>query len=221
MSFYKEVWDTFSAVDVKPLISKNQNVEYITWSKVWRVIMEKYPASQYEFEERDIINMTQEVPAKTVEVSCTLTIVENATRPRKAVRMMHLPVMQSFGQFLAIENPTARQISDARMRALVKAAAMFGLGLTMWSGDEFVSGDKIQETINGLAKKKAVYRRQLWETADVIIQAFVDKDESTAIEAWQECNETEKHDLWIAETKGGYFTQACKEWFRAARVVTE
>jgi len=221
MSFYKEVWNTFSNMRVKDLISKNQNVEYITWSKVWRVIMEEYPASYYSFDEREITSVGSEGPFRTVEVSCALTIVENATRPRKASRTMHLPVMQSFGQFLAIENPTARHISDARMRALVKAAAMFGLGLTMWSGDEFAAGDKDQEKINKFAKKKAQYRRDLWRTADVIREAFLSDDQSTAIEAWGECDRSEQEDLWIAETKGGFFTQAEKEWFRAARIVTE
>jgi len=221
MSFYKEVWETFSAIDANALKKKESGVEYITWSKAWIEIMKYYPASTYDFSERDITAVGDDGPFNTVEVSCILTIVENDTRPRKAVRTMHLPVMHFGGQFRAIPNPTARHISDSRMRALVKAAAMFGLGITLWSGDEFQAVDKTQEKIVAFAKLKAKYRRDLWRTADVIKDAFVTDDQSTAIEAWDECNEQEKEHLWIAETKGGFFTQAEKEWFRAARIVTE
>ena len=223
MSFFGEVWETFSAVDTRPLKSKNNNAEYITWSKVWRVIMEHYPASQYSFDEREIAVIGENGPANTVEVSCTLTIVGNTTRPSKASRMMHLPVMQSYGQFLAIENPSARQISDSRMRALVKAAAMFGLGLSLWSGDEFKE-DPGQKRLIEFAKKKSVYRMALWRTAMVIKDAFKDQSsesESEALEAWRECSEPEMKDLWLAETKGGFFTGAEKEWIRSLKVTLQ
>ena len=32
----------------------------------------------------------------------------------------------------SIENPTSRDINDARQRAFVKACGMFGLGLHLW-----------------------------------------------------------------------------------------
>jgi len=224
MNFYAEVWAKLSSIDAKPLKQTNNKAEYITWSKVWRVIMETYPASVYSFDEREITVIGDNGPAVTVEVSCTLTIVENATRPRKAERTMHLPVMASFGQFLAIENPSARQISDARMRCLVKAAAMFGLGLTLWSGDEFQAVDNQERKILDFAKKKSDYRMSLWRTAIVIKEGFKDQSpesESTALEAWRECSEPEMHDLWLAETKGGFFTMAEKEWIRSLKIVLD
>lgn len=223
--FYKEIWEQFTAVDVKPLISMNQKVEYLTWSKVWVLIMDMYPASNYSFEDRVINSVGDNGPCETVEVSCTLNIVGDINGElntiQEATRTMHLPVMQSFGQFKAIENPTARHISDARMRCLVKTAAMFGLGLSMWTGDEFQATDKTQERIVQFAKLKASYRMQLWKTAIVIKDAFEVDDATSGLEAWIECEEQEQRDLWTAESKGGFFTTKEKEWIRKLRITEE
>lgn len=238
MSFYKEVWNTFTAVDVTPLIDKNNKVDYVTWSKVWRVIMELYPATTYSFEDRRIPGMGDNGPMETVEVSCTLTIVGNedtedvysvgahpmsnanavtsSKAPPKATRTMHLPVMQSTVPFAAIENPTARHISDARMRCLVKTAAMFGLGLTMWSGDEFQAIDKTQQQINEFAKIPSAVRMEIWRSAIVIKDAMAADDMGTALEAYRELNEEESKLLWVAESKGGYLTHTEKKELRTA-----
>jgi hypothetical protein len=40
----------------------------------------------------------------------------------------------------AIVNPNARDINDARMRVLVKAAAFCGLGLDLWAGSDMPVG---------------------------------------------------------------------------------
>lgn len=214
MSFHEEVWKTFTAVDVNPLIEKNNKVDYVTWSKIWRVIMDIYPASFYSFEDRRIPGMGENGPMETVEVSCTLTILGDGDGDL-VQRTMHLPVMQSMVPFNAIENPTARHISDAKMRCLVKTAAMCGLGLTMWSGSEFEAVDNQVEEILKFAKIKSAVRMELWRTAIVIKTCFVDEDVQTALEAWRECSEEEMKLLWQAETKGGFFTMAEKDWLRA------
>ena len=56
-------------------------------------------------------------------------------------RSMWLPVMDYKNN--AIANPSARQISDAKMRCLVKCIAMFGLGHYIYAGEDLpVSDDK-------------------------------------------------------------------------------
>lgn len=237
MSFEKQVWETFRAIDVKPMAEKVGKADYVTWSKVWALIMEHYPQSFYSFDNERRIQTGE---GETVEVNCQLTIVENATNPRKITRHMHLPVMQSMGQFAAIVNPSARDISDARMRCLVKAAAMFGLGLSLWHGEDMQAHeehDKQTRRILEFAKLKSDYRMDLWETAKIIKYAYradtsgdaqyVDGNEVTpeaacsiALEAWMERNDEEKQHLWTAETKGGFFTQAEKEWIHGLRMTS-
>ena len=47
---------------------------------------------------------------------------------------MWLPVMDNRNK--AVPNPTSRDISDARMRCLVKAIAMHGLGAYIYAGED-------------------------------------------------------------------------------------
>ena len=53
--------------------------------------------------------------------------------------MMWLPVMDYKNQ--AIANPTARQISDTKMRCLVKCISMFGLGHYIYAGEDLPNSE--------------------------------------------------------------------------------
>jgi len=221
LNISKQVWETFNAIDTKPLTKQNNKVDYISWSKVWRVIMDTYPNSAYSFSDRDIHSLGENGPCITVEVSCTLIIRDDDDGV--ATKSMHLPVMQSYGQFKAIEGPTARDISDAKMRCLVKCAAMHGLGLNIWSGDDSFEAkerDPHAGTI-AFAKIKSSIRMDLWKTAIVIKEAYEAEDDTTALEAWSECSEEEMRSLWQAESKGGFFTTKEREWIRKLRITTE
>ena len=226
MNFFDEVWAAFREIDVDKYKTKNPQtkVDYITWAKVWQLIMERYPMSYYEFSEDHVTGMGDDGPSNTVMVNCKLTIVgakheDGSGGEVSATREMWLPVMESYGQFKAIRNPTVRDISDARMRCLVKCAAMFGLGLEMWAGEDMHEAiDKSRERAEAFAKKKSDYRAQLWQTALLVKAAFVDGSDEAGDEvreALRECSEEEKQDLWLAETKGGFFTQKEKEWIRS------
>lgn len=215
MNFAGQVWNKFSAIDVKPLMDRTgSNINYVSWSKLWTLLMSHYPASYYEFEDK---HHSTAGTATMVEVFCSLTIIGDDASDR-FTRTMWLPVMESYGQFLAIENPSVRQISDARMRCLVKCAAMFGLGLSAWSGDDY-KPDKQLERQLAFNKKKSSYRMKLWQTAMVIKEACMNEDPTIAAESWFECEEDEMSDLWLAETKGGFFTTAEKAWIRQVTTI--
>jgi hypothetical protein len=223
MSFEGEVWAKFKAIDVTPMMEKTgAGIGYVSWSKLWSLLMTHYPATSYKFEEKRFTVLGANGPVENVEVWCELRIIDNdseeSTTRASMSRSMWLPVMQSYGQFLAIDNPTPRDISDTRMRCLVKCAAMFGLGISAWSGDDY-KPDPALERLLAFCKKPAVYRMMLWKTAMCVKEAFLVDDQHTAYETLEEVtNEEEKNDLWIAETKGGFFSQDEKTWIRALTV---
>ena len=62
---------------------------------------------------------------------------------------------------------------------------------------------------------KAHIRRQLSDIAEEIIMAMDSADPCYASQIWNENKEWHDY-LWLAESKGGYFTQAEKEWLRSA-----
>jgi len=57
---------------------------------------------------------------------------------------MWLPVMDNRNN--SIQNPTSRAISDQKMRCLVKAIAMHGLGHYIYAGEDLPKAESISET---------------------------------------------------------------------------
>lgn len=80
------------------------------------------------------------MPDGSGEVRCSLT-VDGITRT------CWLPVMDYKNK--AIPNPNSRDLNDTKMRCLVKAIALFGLGLYIYAGEDIpeppVSGDPVKE----------------------------------------------------------------------------
>ena len=115
------VWTTLSSIDVSKHIEKKGNLSYLSWAYAWGTLMKHYPDASYCYFEPNI------APDGSVEVEVELTI-EGITR------RMWLPVMDNRNN--SIISPTSRQVSDTRMRCLVKCIAMFGLGHYIYAGED-------------------------------------------------------------------------------------
>lgn len=115
----KEVWETLSAINVNEHTDQKNNFTYLSWTWAWATLQEYYPDSAYEFREDKVIN-------GTYEVWVDLT-VEGVTRS------MWLAVTDFRNK--PIVSPTCDLVANARMRCLVKAIAMFGLGHYIYAGE--------------------------------------------------------------------------------------
>jgi len=129
-SLYKQIWDELSVINVNDHVEKKMNLSYLSWSWAYSTLMKYYPHNSYSF------NTTVEGDS-SVTVECVLTIHQGN---EVAIRTMWLPVMDHKNQ--AIQNPTARHISDAKMRCLVKCIGMFGLGHYLYAGEDLPEGTK-------------------------------------------------------------------------------
>ena len=125
------IWETLSQIDCSKHTEKKGNLTYLSWSWAWRTLMVHYPTARYQFtahkDHNGNITDIQVYADGTASVECTVTIEELS-------RTISLPVMDHRNQ--AIQNPNARQISDSKMRCLVKAIAMHGLGLYIYAGED-------------------------------------------------------------------------------------
>lgn len=119
-----QIWQTLSVINVNEHTQKKANLTFLSWTWAYSVLMQHYPNNNYELSERLLAD-------GSVEVNCTLTITEG---DQSVSRTMWLPVMDHRNK--AIQNPDARQISDAKMRCLVKCLAMFGLGIYIYAGQD-------------------------------------------------------------------------------------
>ncbi len=201
MSFAKEVWTTLAAVDVSDKINKKGKMSYLSWAWAWAELMKYYPESNYVFVEPEID------AAGTVTVSCAVTIKEGE---HSLTRAMWLPVMDF--KNASVVNPTSREVSDNKMRCLVKCIAMFGLGLYIYAGED-LPDPEVSE-----AAEKVKYEAlcsTLTATIDTIKESIESGDFSAGTEAWQELTEDEKMGLWKAPSKGGCFTTQERETMKS------
>lgn len=135
----KDVWGELSSVDVSEHVETkgtgSYQLKYLTWAWAWGELMERFPDSSYEFEP----------PLFFDDGSCEIwvTVSINGTS-----RKMWLPVMDHKNN--AIIKPNSRQISDTRMRCLVKCLAMFGLGHYIYAGEDLPKSvfDEIERLIS-------------------------------------------------------------------------
>jgi len=127
---FGQVWQTLSSVNVNEKTDKKMNLTYLSWAWAWGILMEHYPFATYTFDEEATSSNG------TVMTNCTLTI-------GNLERSMFLPVMDYKNNSIA--NPTSRQVSDTRMRCLVKCMAMFGLGHYIYAGEE-LPDSKVDES---------------------------------------------------------------------------
>jgi hypothetical protein len=154
--FAEHVWETLSRINVEPHINvieataKRPAVPYLSWSKAWMLLKRNFPGSTYSHRP-DLIHEDGTVEVEVdVVIQCSLGPATQFTNAR-------LGVMDNW--FNPIPHPTARQVNDARQRALVKALAFAGLGLNLWSDSVIPVGrlddpisEKQREVIESLIK---------------------------------------------------------------------
>ena len=143
---YEEIWEKLSKVDVSEHVKNKMGLSYLSWTWAWGTLMEHYPDAEYVFLDEKFYP----------DGSCA---VESIVDIRGCDRKMWLPVMDNRNH--AITNPNARQISDARMRCLVKNLAMFGLGHYIYAGEDLPSESTPTPKKKSSAKKGTAKRPPL------------------------------------------------------------
>lgn len=195
MSDFATIYSTLSQVDLSKLTEKKMGLTYLSWANAWDVMMAHYPAATF-----------QTLPSETfsdgtVEVWVEVTVCDHSRR-------MWLPVMDNRNN--AIPNPSSRAVSDARMRCLVKCLSLFGLGLYIYQGEDLPR------------KEEKPVDQEVLKAAAISILSYVhgefsDEEKYSSIqEIFAEMSDDEKSAIWVAKTKGGFFTQSEKDVIRTA-----
>jgi len=140
-----DVFKKLVGVNVGEKIEKKGKFSYLSWSWAWQEVKGKYPDATFEVHD-DVV-----YPDGTREVRVSVTI-EGLTH------MMWLPVMNHTNN--AISNPNARDVSDARMRCLVKAIALHGLGLYIYAGEDIPQATQPQKPASKPQQKETLPDQQ-------------------------------------------------------------
>lgn len=121
----REVWAVLSAINVNAYTEKKLKLTYLSWAWAWQVMKETYPEFEVIWHD-DILYADG-----SITVACSVSIGPHVKE------YMWLPVMDN--KMNAQESPSARHISDAKMRCLVKCFAVLGLGLYIYAGEDLPS----------------------------------------------------------------------------------
>jgi hypothetical protein len=189
MSLHKQIWDTFSKIDVSGHVEKKNGLDYLSWAFAIKQLNENYPNNSYAFTETPL-------EGGTVMTECVMTIQDGK---EIAVRTMWLPVMDYRNK--AIANPDAFAINTTRMRCLVKCLAMWGLGLSLYSKTELT--DEPQPPKKRINKEqKQMYVNAFLDALDaedsLALKELGDElkeDEAMMSEVWKEFSSKQKAEI--------------------------
>ena len=116
---YGAIWKNLSQVDCSENAKSKNGLTYLAWNEAWALLMEHYPESTFAYLDNEVYQ------DGSVSVVCQVEI-------HGLTRRMWLPVMNYANK--TIPNPSSRDISDNKMRCLVKTIGLFGLGFHIYRG---------------------------------------------------------------------------------------
>lgn len=119
------IFKKLSEIEIHTMTAKKGNLDYLPWSTAVREVSKLYPTFTWEFTNFDGLPYLATPAGFFVECSVT---IEGITRKQM------MPVMDHRNN--AMMEVKATDINKAQMRALTKAIALHGLGLSLWSGED-------------------------------------------------------------------------------------
>ena len=122
------VFLVLSGVDFAEHVERKGNLSYISWSWAWRLVKTHYPLAFYTiYENRDGWNYHTDGRTCWVKVGVSIEGLENVE---------YLPVMDARNQAIPLESVTSFDVNRAIQRAITKACARHGLGLSLYAGED-------------------------------------------------------------------------------------
>jgi len=131
----KSLFDRCKSIDVSKVVKKNYNgTNYISWADAWTLLKENFPDATYEVTYFDNVPYLKTPIGFWVGTSVT---VEGTT-----IKQI-LPIMDN--KFNSMTAPSSRDVNDNIQRCLVKNIAMFGLGLSVYQGDDIYNDHEAEK----------------------------------------------------------------------------
>ena len=137
-----------SAVDCRDKIEKKNGLSYLSWAWAWYEVAKRYPAATYEIVKFDGIPYVYD--EKTGYMVYTRVTIEGVTREmwlpvmdgnNRAMKNEPYKVVTKYGKEITVEAATMFDINKTVMRCLTKNLGMFGLGLSLYAGEDIFDED--------------------------------------------------------------------------------
>lgn len=142
MLLSKSIFQTLSEVDITPYIKEKNKLSYLPWSSAWEIIKLRYPQSTF-YPVKSETGCIYHTDGKSCWVETSLTISDGEI---SETQNETLAVMDYRNQSISFDDIQSTKAGNSIKRCLVKNAALFGLGLSLWVGEEL--SDSAKKIIN-------------------------------------------------------------------------
>ena len=134
----EQIFKTLSEIDIKSKVEKKGSQNYLSWANAWGFAKQKYPSIQRVVYEDSVtgLNYFNDGKSGYVKVGIIIEGLEHID---------YLPIMSHNNKSIGIDNITSFEVSKTIQRSTVKALALHGLGLQMWSGEDLVTTTKVEK----------------------------------------------------------------------------
>lgn len=137
MSETKSVFDTLYEVDISDNVKEKNKFKYLPWSAAWAIVKKRFSTASYEVIPDEAHNIYH-TDGKTCWVETSVTINGETLSEM-------LPVLDFKNQPISLDAVTSFNAGKSIKRCLVKNLALFGLGLTLWNGEELSEDAKLSK----------------------------------------------------------------------------
>lgn len=145
----KSVFQILNEYDISEHLKKKDKIIYLPWSKAWMILKTLFPDSKVEvmenacFDSDDVIRYFTD--GKTAWVKVAITI-------KGHTETESLAIMDFRNKSIPVENITSADVEKSIKRCMVKCAALHGLGLSLWTGEELSSAarEKRENDLDGV-----------------------------------------------------------------------
>jgi len=146
------VYTRLNTVDVRPRVRKKGKVEYISWADAWHMLMTEFPDSTRKVYKDEATGLNFFTDGRTAYVEVGVTV-------KGTEHVVDLPVMDFRNNSIPIDKMNSFDVNKTVQRAMVKAIAMHGLGLQLWTKEDLYDADEkapVQQAAAPVAKQAAV-----------------------------------------------------------------
>ena len=125
----KSVYSTLSQTSVREKIERKGNLDYLSWANAWHMLKTAYPNAQRKVYEHEHTGFNYFTDGRTAYVKVGIIVND-------LEHIDYLPVMDFRNNALPIDKVTATDVNKTIQRSTAKAIAMYGLGLSLWTGED-------------------------------------------------------------------------------------
>lgn len=128
------IFKTLSEIDIKPKIKQKNKMDYLPWSSAWDFVKNIYPQASYRVIKTED-GCIYHNDGRTCWVE-TEVILNGETQTEI------MPVLDFKNQAIPLDKVTSFDVNKSIKRCLVRNLALFGLGLSLWYGEELSDNAK-------------------------------------------------------------------------------